>query len=237
MSYFSQSKQDEFLDKYIFRDINDGFFIEIGAYDGLTYSNTLYFEKSKNWKGICVEPIPSIFEKLKKNRTCECIQGCIYKSKGEIELTHIDGQSEMLTGITVNHNNLHKNRIENEINKFGGEIKIHKVKTYKLTDILNDRKISHVNYCSIDVEGSELDVLNSIDFSQITFDVLTIENNYKDEKIDKYLAENDYICIGYLEADQIYVSNKRDDITKLKLLCNYVNFRIKISNFMKKIFA
>jgi hypothetical protein len=132
---------------------------------------------------------------------------------------------------------LHKNRIENEINKFGGEIKIHKVKTYKLTDILNDRKISHVNYCSIDVEGSELDVLNSIDFSQITFDVLTIENNYKDEKIDKYLAENDYICIGYLEADQIYVSNKRDDITKLKLLCNYVNFRIKISNFMKKIFA
>jgi hypothetical protein len=55
--YFSQYKQDEFLDKVLFKKKQNGFFIEIGAHDGISFSNSFFFEKNRSWEGICIEPI------------------------------------------------------------------------------------------------------------------------------------------------------------------------------------
>ena len=55
--------------KYL--DYNNGFYIEIGANDGVLQSNTLYYEKNKRWSGILVEPIKEKFKNLKKNRSSE----------------------------------------------------------------------------------------------------------------------------------------------------------------------
>ena len=235
MLYYSQSNQDKFLDKNIFTNLKNGFFIEIGAYDGISLSNTFYFEKNKGWKGICVEPIPSVFGRLIKNRTCECIHGCISKTDGEIEITHVDGPSEMLTGITDNYNQMHRERIEKELNELGGKKTIHLVKTYNLTKIMDDRNIKHINYCSIDVEGSEWDVLQSIDFSRITFDALTIENNYDDNKISDFLGKYGYVCIGRLDADEVFVDKTRNDLLKLKIAINWYYVLNKINSLKNKL--
>lgn len=53
--------------KYL--DFKDGFYIECGANDGVNQSNTWYFEKKLNWRGILIEPNKKIFKDLKKNRT------------------------------------------------------------------------------------------------------------------------------------------------------------------------
>jgi len=45
-----------------------GFYIEIGASDGIYLSNTYLLEQN-NWNGICVEPIPKNFNLLKKKQT------------------------------------------------------------------------------------------------------------------------------------------------------------------------
>jgi len=66
MSY-SQFKQDLFLLEFYNKKYN-GYFIEIGASNGITDSNTYLVEKDYNWKGICVEPIPYRFRDLKNNR-------------------------------------------------------------------------------------------------------------------------------------------------------------------------
>jgi hypothetical protein len=64
---FSQIGQDlEVLRFYNYK--KNGFFIEIGASDGILLSNTYLLERNYNWRGICVEPIPSNYELLCKNR-------------------------------------------------------------------------------------------------------------------------------------------------------------------------
>lgn len=142
----------------------------------------------------------------------------------------------MLSGISDKHNDLHKQRIDKEINELGGEIKRYKVPTYNLTNLLNQRNIKYVNFCSIDVEGSEWEVLQSVDFNKITFDALSIENNYDDDRIADLMSKNGYTCIGKLDADEIFVSSERNDISSLKLACKITNLRIKIFRKFRNIF-
>ena len=64
----SQHKQDMLLELSVFKGYKNGFFIDIGAHDGVTINNTLYFEKYNNWSGINIEPIKKVYDKLVVNR-------------------------------------------------------------------------------------------------------------------------------------------------------------------------
>lgn len=64
--YYSQAGQD----KWVLEKVgNKGFFVDVGAYDGIESSNTYALELA-GWDGICFEPNPEAFAKLKKNRKC-----------------------------------------------------------------------------------------------------------------------------------------------------------------------
>jgi len=66
-----------------YNDKENGFFIEIGASDGIELSNTYLLETKYNWKGICCEPIPSRFEKLVVNRPNSiCMNEAVYNQSG-----------------------------------------------------------------------------------------------------------------------------------------------------------
>ena len=58
MNFFSQTGQDRLLFEHFFRGKRNGVFVDVGAYDGTTFSNTLFFERSMGWSGLCVEPLP-----------------------------------------------------------------------------------------------------------------------------------------------------------------------------------
>ena len=74
MSYFAQHGEDEYI-RRLFPNKNNGVCIEVGAYDGISLSNTLHFEQS-GWRALCIEPIQSAFDKCKQIRK-ECYQCCI----------------------------------------------------------------------------------------------------------------------------------------------------------------
>ena len=78
--YHSQYGQDKIINERIFGSKRNGFFVDIGANDGITGSNTYFFEKELSWKGVCIEPQPDIFNKLAKNRKSEC-HNCAVSSK------------------------------------------------------------------------------------------------------------------------------------------------------------
>ena len=81
MKYYGQYQQDKYLDK-LFKGKSNGTFVDIGAHDGLTFSNSYFFEKERNWKGVCLEPIPEIFAKLNETRNCIKINGCVSNKVG-----------------------------------------------------------------------------------------------------------------------------------------------------------
>ena len=81
--FYSQAGQDQ----WILEKTNSkrrGYFVDIGAYDGINYSNTLYLEKNLNWSGICIEPDVKTYESLIINRNCICENLAVNGFKGKV---------------------------------------------------------------------------------------------------------------------------------------------------------
>lgn len=224
--YYSQTKQDEFLDNEVFNRKVNGFFLDIGAHDGITLSNTCFFEKNRKWNGICVEPLPVIFSKLLKNRSCHLVNGCIGPENGEEKFIKIEGYSEMLSGLARNYNNEHLDRIDKEISTYGGSKEVINVKSYNINSLLEELNVNHIDYCSIDVEGSEFEIIQTFDLIKFNISVFSIENNYNDKKLRNYLKEYGYILYTRLGDDDIFI--KKTDFPRLKSKLS--NFKLFVQN-------
>ncbi|SHM61135.1 FkbM family methyltransferase [Flavobacterium saccharophilum] len=205
--YFSQYKQDQFLDKVLFNKKKNGFFIDVGAHDGVTISNSIFFEKYRSWKGICIEPNPIIYDKLVKNRSSVNLNVCIGNSNETVKFTQVVGYSEMLSGVTSKYDEHHLDRINDEISQNGGEIKSIEVQMIRL-EYINEIEEKKIDFISIDTEGNEFDIIKSIDFEKISVKVLVIENNYKNVDLFNFLINNNFILIATLHTDEVYINKK-----------------------------
>lgn len=207
--YYSQHGQDKFLNEHIFNDQKNGIFVDIGAHDGKTISNTYFFEKELNWTGVCVEPILERYVDLVKNRNCICMNCCVYNKHSIVPFAQSIGYTEMLSGIQETYDPRHLTRLKNEQSFFGGTTNILNKVSYTLSEILTLNHIDHVDYLSIDTEGSELQILQGIDFEKFKIKVIDVENNYPDvfEPINTLLISKNYKKLVHIGGDDIYVIN------------------------------
>lgn len=209
-NFYSQCGQDKFLYEKFFKNKTNGVFVDIGAHDGITFSNTFFFKKHLGWKGLCVEPMPDIFAQLAKNRSCICIEACIYDKSDTAKFLRVHSTSfwtEMLSGIVDTYDPKHLQRIALEISNGKGfceEITVH---CYPLNTLLSLHNFDHVDYLSLDTEGGELDILKSIDFEKFTIDVIDVENNYKDPEFERFLKSKGYqkLAGNPCPFDEMYV--------------------------------
>ena len=72
--YHSQVGQDKFINEKVFRGLRNGYFVEIGAFDGVTFSNSYFFEKELGWKGICIEPMKKYYENIVRYQDMQSLQ-------------------------------------------------------------------------------------------------------------------------------------------------------------------
>jgi FkbM family methyltransferase len=196
--YHSQWGQDKWMAENIFKRRRGGFFVDIGAYNGIDISNTYYFEKQLGWSGICVEPMPRPFAELSKNRNCICAQGCVADRDGEAEFLEVEGD-EMLSGLASTLNQSHAGRIE------GRRINRIKVPRFSLNTLLNRYKVNSVDFVSIDTEGSEMEILRHFDWDGPKIGVLCIENTYHGDLLAEFLYGKGYRLNCILHGDEIYV--------------------------------
>lgn len=205
-AFQSQYGQDQFIYHSFFSQLTDGVFVDIGAHDGITLSNSFYFESEKKWSGICIEPMPEVFEKLKINRNCRCIQGCVADFTGRSQFLRVHGYSEMLSGLISKYDERHLERIFKEIECYGGSCEIIEVQCYTINDLLEESGISNINYLSIDTEGGEFDIISSIDYSKFHIDVISVEDNYGDLRFNRFLEEKGFHLISIKGRDLIFVN-------------------------------
>ena len=192
--YLGQQMQDKYLNENIFKNYKNGFYIDIGAHDGKDKSNTYYFYKN-GWRGINVEPIPKVFDNLKLNKPNDInLNLAISEKDGYADFIINEGYTEMLSGLKNNYDSRHIDRINRELREHGGKSKNIKVKTKRLDNICNHHNIKHINLLSIDVEGGEKSVIDSIDFNKVFIDVIVFENNYSEQGmlIETYLKSKGY---------------------------------------------
>lgn len=207
MEYVSQIGQDRFIDEF-FNKKENGFFVDVGANEGVRISNTYFLEKIRNWKGICIEPLPMEFKELQKNRTSINLNVCVSDFEGQTDFTYVEGYANMLSGISDMYHSSHKERIQGEINHYGGKINNIKVPVRKLQTIFDEFQIKEVDFCSIDTEGSELSIVKSIDFDKTLVKVFIIENNYKETTIEEFLSEKGYVLFCKLEWDDVFIKKE-----------------------------
>jgi len=201
--YFSNSGQDKYMYEHFFKNKRHGVFVDIGAHNGVEQSNSFFFEKQLDWTGICVEPLPEVFAQLKKNRNCICIHGCVAEFNGLGKFLRIS-DPERLSGLIDYYDPRHMDRIDREVHQLGGTKNIIEMRCYTLENILEKHGVFHIDYLSIDTEGNELAILESIDFDKFYIDVIDIENNYYCKKIRKFLEKKGYRYITRLRDDEIY---------------------------------
>ena len=94
-NYKSQIGQDKYISGVIFKNKKNGYFIELGAVDGIKLSNTYYFEKELNWKGICIEPNLKYKELLSSNRNCHTATELVYSTSGEYKEFSVVNSDEL----------------------------------------------------------------------------------------------------------------------------------------------
>jgi hypothetical protein len=193
---------NEFLDKKMLKFINykNGFYIEMGAHDGIINSNTYYFEKNLNWRGVLIEP-SHFYENLKKNRSCKnifhktlCVPFNFDKKISFIDMGPYSKVSELVEKDYYNWHESKSKAVEHIYNK---QI-IESPRTDNLNNLLKSSNAPKlIDFFSLDVEGSELNVLKGVDFNQYNFQYLLIEITDIDKgkyikKIKNFLKEKSY---------------------------------------------
>jgi FkbM family methyltransferase len=212
----SQVGQDKILDEQIFKFKRDGVFVEVGALDGFGASNTYFFEKERNWTGLLIEPNPIEFNKIDDHpRPLSHKENCaISNEEMDINFLSIGGPCNVLSGILEFYNTQHMERIERELNMYSSYPEGHelhstretiKMKAVRLQTLFDKYNMTDIDLISIDVEGAEMQVLESIDYNKTNIYCFLIENNYGLEKETDFLTSKGYKYLGNIEWDSVFV--------------------------------
>ena len=173
--YYSHFGEDKWVAEEIFKLKKNLYFVDLGAGDGIYVSNTYFFEKYLNWKGICIEASDVLFEKLKKNRTCICEHACVDGNRQRVKFTNDKALKEVpywrnLTGGIIDEDTRNSDRIidKNFVWK----------ETTTLKEILEKHKAPNViDFFSLDVEGAEFRIMRDFPFDEYTFSTICVEKN------------------------------------------------------------
>jgi FkbM family methyltransferase len=181
-----------------------GFFIEAGANDGVSQSNTLYFERYLGWTGLLIEPIPALAETCRRSRP-----DAIVENAALVPFTHKGDTVEMrYCGLmSVVRNAMRSPAEEDEHVRIGAEIQKLDVYTVAvparpLQAILDVHRIRAADLFVLDVEGYEAQALAGVDFDRFIARNLLVEARYRDAvenvldghyRVVEQLTERDYL--------------------------------------------
>ena len=145
-----------------------GFFVEIGGFNGETFSNSLLFEQCLGWQGLLMDAHPTSYLASRRNRPCSWnVWGAVCSPLAA------EDHSFMIYDYIQQDFNATEVSIRNSN---GNEpLRVKMVPCKALSSVFRERNITEVDFFSLDVEGSELDVLRSIDFTQVRIQVLLVE--------------------------------------------------------------
>lgn len=147
--YKSQAEQDKWVEE-ITKGKHHGFFVEVGAYDGVVSSNTYYLEQVLGWKGICIEASPHYFQSLVRNRPLS---------------TNVNIAVMPYTGVCSFG--------DMEVVDVGEPVPCD-----TLSNILQKCNAPEIiDYVSLDIEGGEIGAIESFDWSAYRINTMTVEHN------------------------------------------------------------
>lgn len=206
IKFYSQQDEDKYIIQYLLKGkITDGTYLEIGACDGRLYSNTKILEDHFGFKGILIEPQFNYFSKLKENRSLQNneLYNCAVTNTDADEIDFIGNNPE---GGVAGNINTDLNRYSEGANAWHK----YKVKNRKMKDILQNSKFNYIDFMIIDVEGSEMSLLESIDFNFPIFCIIIEAHSTEQEKnkvFGEYLKSKDFIFKERQRGNEVWINH------------------------------
>jgi FkbM family methyltransferase len=212
MKYYSQCGQDKLVDE-IFRGMNYGYFVDIGASDGIEISNTYAFEMERNWDGLCIEPHSVNFEKLKKNRKCDVDNSLVLADGKTVSYTEFcEGGNVYWSGTTPDPKHMHHKNF------------VRQLQAESLYTIFERHHVpTMIHFMSLDVEGTEYDILeeyfgreykeSATQFHTRYILTLAVEHNFHEparSKIRALMESHNFRFHKELFQDDFYVHRAID---------------------------
>jgi FkbM family methyltransferase len=209
LRYYGQNGEDALLWQ-LFTGKRDGFFIEVGAFDGRYLSNSLSFEE-QGWTGICVEPNAAFAAMCRKNRprsttvTCACVA-----DDRRATVPFLSEPLGLLSGTRADETPNIAGRYAARGMEFPGFTAID-VPARTLDGILTDNPppAGGIDFLSIDVEGTEIDVLRGFG-SQAQAIVVEANTAAAAQTLRTYLAARGYIFARAVAQNLFFVRSKAD---------------------------
>ena len=198
--YASQAGQDQIIDR-IMKGKRGGTFIDVGAYDGVNGSNTLFLEKWRDWSGVLVEPVEEQRNRAAIARSASCLPYAVAASDGEAEFMTITQGYTQMSGLLgtydakllkqVRADKRHKETTSN-------------VETKTLSGVLEEVQIEHPDFISLDIEGGELSVLEDFPFDKHKVGAWAIENNTGTPKLGQMMLAKGYKVVEFCGPDEVF---------------------------------
>ena len=196
------------IDKSLIDIINkrNGFYLEVGAYNGISESVSLRFEKELKWSGLLIEPNPLHFKYLKKNRSNNICLNFICLSKEYLKKKLYIKNLNLMSHIVDDKNKIYfKDYPIERINLLAKEANLGNFKSYEckiemLENIFEKFNINIIDLAIIDVEGSELELLKGINFEKIKINYFCIES-YNFEKLNQFMINKNYEFLKKLHRE------------------------------------
>lgn len=215
LKFRSQFGEDQWLWQ-LFDDQPDGYYIEVGAFDGRTISVSYVFE-AMGWTGLLIEPIPSRYQQCVANRpNSRVVNAAVSKrgSSGTATFEVLEG--ELLTELMSYYKTSSKH-----YQQVAG--KKHTKVTVPLTtmnDVLGEPN-RPIDFAVIDVEGHEMELFDGFDLDKYRPRVLVVEDNLEgqDTSIPKHLTRQGYRDLGWLAVNRLFIREEEKNLLD-KLVTN-----------------
>jgi FkbM family methyltransferase len=196
-AFQGQSKEDRDLYNFFFCNKTNGTFVELGALNGVIFSNTRFFERSMGWSGLLIEASPASAAALRENRANPkngiLAEGVCPDGQGTMPFL-VDGGSAM-NGNPDTMNDVFKNQFHPVQNQKEIHVPCRSLST-QVGEFVRRAGVDHIDFFSLDVEGGELAVLQTYDF-HVPVHCWVIEmdgtNPDKDEGVRQLLAQRGYV--------------------------------------------
>jgi len=174
-----------------------GVFMEMGALDGHSLSTTYSFlEKGLDWKGFLMEAVPHQCGPLNKNRPTNTVNVCAAACEGDKKAVSLNIPAKGSTEVASVGN----------ISQWGAT-KATDVPCWPLGSLLRASGIRFIDFWSLDVEGSEMTFLTTMDWT-IPVYVVSVEVNWNSAEVENYLLKQGFVKHPWPHTDPMKINPK-----------------------------
>lgn len=205
--FYGQHGEDCVLWSVFPPEMSEGFFLDVGALDGKRFSNTYGFEQ-EGWKGICVEAHPDYIPYVKKNRPNSIVVHAAISNKNKKEIEFYANELGSLSTLDSSMQDFFKKNYRKHVRAYK---KIY-VPMKTVDSVLEDNSIKRVHVVSIDVEGTELDVLKGFNLKKYKPRILVVEalDKKREVELKSYMKERRYFCPRRIGNNLFFCANPAD---------------------------